>query len=102
MALPNGKAQHKDFELWVRTLPPARKKSVLASLLARHSATGRSAKLAPMEASYSPVPLDTVATARDFQDRVARLAGAVFVIAAVMGAASVTTHLTAQTHASEI
>jgi eukaryotic-like serine/threonine-protein kinase len=54
-----------------------------------------------VEPSYSPVPIDTVATARDFQDRVARLAGAVFVIAAVMGAASAATHLAAQSHAAE-
>jgi eukaryotic-like serine/threonine-protein kinase len=54
-----------------------------------------------MAPSYSPVPIDTVATARDLQDRVARLAGAVFVIAAVMGAASVATHLTTQSHAAE-
>jgi eukaryotic-like serine/threonine-protein kinase len=46
-----------------------------------------------MEPFHSPVPIDTVETARDLQDRVARLAGAVFVIAAVMGAASAATHL---------
>jgi serine/threonine protein kinase len=54
-----------------------------------------------MEPPYSPVPVDTVAAARDFQDRVARLAGTVFVIAAVMGAASVATHLATQRHVAE-
>ncbi len=46
-----------------------------------------------MSASYS-VPADTAEAARDLQDRVARLGAAVFVMALVMGIASVVTHVT--------
>ncbi len=41
---------------------------------------------------YSPVPADTREAARDLQDRVARLGAAVFLMAAVMGVASIATH----------
>ena len=42
--------------------------------------------------TYSPVPADTGEAARDLQDRVARLAAAVFIMALVMGLASIATH----------
>ena len=41
----------------------------------------------------SPVPADTAEAARDLQDRVARFGAAVFVMALVMGIASVVTHV---------
>jgi eukaryotic-like serine/threonine-protein kinase len=43
--------------------------------------------------TYSPVPADTGEAARDLQDRVARLGAAVFVMALVMGLASIGTHV---------
>jgi len=48
--------------------------------------------------SYSPVPADTGEAARDLQDRVARLGAAIFLMALVMGLASIVTHV-ATTHA---
>lgn len=44
---------------------------------------------------YSPVPADTGEAARYLQDRVARLGAAVFVMALVMGIASIATHAAA-------
>ena len=43
--------------------------------------------------AYSPVPANTGEAARDLQDRVARLAAAVFLMALVMGLASIATHV---------
>jgi len=43
--------------------------------------------------AYTPVPADTGEAARDLQDRVARLGAAVFLMAAVMGVASIATHV---------
>ncbi len=43
--------------------------------------------------AYSPVPADTGEAARYLQDRVARLGAAVFVMALVMGIASIATHV---------
>ena len=54
-----------------------------------------------MNPSFSPLPQDTAETARDFQDRVGRLARMVFAIAAVMGTASIATHAATGGHASE-
>jgi eukaryotic-like serine/threonine-protein kinase len=48
--------------------------------------------MGPMSA-YSHVPADTGESARDLQDRVARLAAAVFIMALVMGIASIVTHV---------
>lgn len=44
--------------------------------------------------AYSPVPANTGEAARDLQNRVARLAAAVFLMALVMGLASIATHVT--------
>jgi serine/threonine-protein kinase len=43
--------------------------------------------------AYSPVPADTREAARYLQDRVARLGGAIFLLALVMGVASIVTHV---------
>ena len=43
--------------------------------------------------AYSHVPADTGEAARDLQDRVARLGAAVFIMALVMGIASIATHV---------
>ena len=51
--------------------------------------------------SYSAVATSTVVGPRDLQDRVARLAWAVLVLAAVMGAGSMVTHVGMPGHASE-
>ncbi len=48
--------------------------------------------LAEMSA-YSRVPVDTGNAARDLQDRVARLGAAIFIMALLMGIASVATHV---------
>jgi serine/threonine-protein kinase len=50
---------------------------------------------------YSHVPADTGEAARDLQDRVARLAAAVFTMALVMGIASIATHVTTAGAATE-
>jgi len=49
----------------------------------------------------SHVPVDTAEAARDLQDRVARLGAAVFVMALVMGIASIVTHVATSGPASE-
>ncbi|MBL9018802.1 MAG: serine/threonine protein kinase [Myxococcales bacterium] len=46
-----------------------------------------------MRASASPVPANTEEAAHDLQDRLARFARAVFVVTAVIGVASLATHL---------
>jgi len=43
--------------------------------------------------TYSPVPANTGEAARDLQDRVARLGAAIFLMALVMGLASIATHV---------
>jgi eukaryotic-like serine/threonine-protein kinase len=43
--------------------------------------------------AYSHIPADTGEAARDLQDRVARLGAAVFIMALVMGIASIATHV---------
>src|SRR5690349_17012960 len=43
--------------------------------------------------AYSPVPADTAEAARYLQDRVARMGAAVFLMALVMGLASIATHV---------
>jgi hypothetical protein len=50
---------------------------------------------------YSPAPLDTLEAARDLQDRLGRFAAALFVISAVMGVASIGSHVATQGQASE-
>lgn len=52
--------------------------------------------------AYSPVPANTGEAARDLQDRVARLGAAVFVMALVMGIASIATHVANGGHGTEI
>jgi hypothetical protein len=52
-------------------------------------------------AAYSPVPLDTMEAARDLQDRLGRYAAALFVISAVMGVASIGSHVATHGQASE-
>ena len=49
----------------------------------------------------SPVPANTAEAARDLQDRVARLGAAVFVMALVMGMASIATHVASGGHGTE-
>lgn len=51
-----------------------------------------------MSYSASPVPADTEEAVRDLQDRLARFARAVFVVAAVLGLASLGTQLLAPVH----
>ena len=51
--------------------------------------------------AYSHVPADTGEAARDLQDRVARLAAAVFIMAFVMGIASIATHVATAGAATE-
>jgi hypothetical protein len=43
--------------------------------------------------AYSPVPVDTDEAARDLQDRVGRLGAAIFIMALLMGIASIATHV---------
>src|SRR4051812_37196438 len=46
-----------------------------------------------MASTYSPAPLDTLEGARDLQDRLGRFAAVLFAIAAVMGIASIGSHV---------
>ena len=51
--------------------------------------------------AYSPVPMDTAEAARYLQDRVARLGAAIFLMALVMGVASIVTHVQSAGRATE-
>jgi hypothetical protein len=51
--------------------------------------------------AYSPAPVDTLEAARDLQDRLGRFAAALFVIAAVMAAASIGSHVATHGETSE-
>src|SRR5689334_16558131 len=52
--------------------------------------------------AYSPVPADTAEAERYHQDRVARLGAAVFLMALVMGVASIATHVATSGGGTEI
>jgi predicted Ser/Thr protein kinase len=54
-----------------------------------------------MASASSPVPIDTARAARDQQDRVGRFGAAVFTISALLGVASIGSHLATQGQASE-